>query len=323
MTNSQPLLFIVGLPRSGTKLLMNLLNNHSQIFIASELQFLPYLVRRSVEYGPLDQFDNFQQMYADISKTYYFFKWAERGHTPLTAEEWYEKCLAYDLDSVVREFIRSEMGAPENGEVALGDKSPNVIYDMSLMQKGFQDARYIHIVRDVREGALSAKKAWKKNMFRYAQRWNDALAGIDPGLTGNDKRWLEIRYEDLIQNPESVMRRISGFLGIPYSDNLVQLSNPSENLGEATGRTDIVATNTHKYLNELSPAQRRRIEAIAGKMLLKHGYTLEFEPKTIRVSAWKMKSYQYSDAMNRLVFDKQHGRSPAALLKGLCSSLRK
>ena len=54
-------IFIVGMPRSGTKLLREILNNHSLIAIPdNESHFIPYLYDRLDKYGDLKNLNNFK-----------------------------------------------------------------------------------------------------------------------------------------------------------------------------------------------------------------------------------------------------------------------
>ena len=73
-------LFIVGLPRSGTKLLRSLLNNHPEIGIpGAESQFLPYLYRRWAQFGDLSDSAKFHNFYAYATKLPYFVYMRQQG----------------------------------------------------------------------------------------------------------------------------------------------------------------------------------------------------------------------------------------------------
>mgnify|MGYP000529984615 CR=1 FL=1 len=56
-------LFIVGMPRSGTKLLRDLLNQHPKIHIAEiETHFLPFWFSQWKEFGDLSEKENFYSL---------------------------------------------------------------------------------------------------------------------------------------------------------------------------------------------------------------------------------------------------------------------
>ena len=60
----RPAVFIIGIPRSGTTLLRNLLNRHPAIrLLTNETQFLPYWVSRWNEFGDLSNPEDFLSFY--------------------------------------------------------------------------------------------------------------------------------------------------------------------------------------------------------------------------------------------------------------------
>lgn len=86
-------LFIVGMPRSGTKLLRSLLNNHSKISIPnSETEILPYWATYWKEYGDLTDFANFEKFYEKVRQSSFFYYMARhKGHC-ISAQEWHKAC---------------------------------------------------------------------------------------------------------------------------------------------------------------------------------------------------------------------------------------
>ena len=81
-------IFIIGCPRSGTTLLQRMLDAHPEIAIAPETHFMQYFWQRRVEYGDLNQDDNFQQLLAQITTSPEF---AETG-----INEHYFRQVAWD-----------------------------------------------------------------------------------------------------------------------------------------------------------------------------------------------------------------------------------
>lgn len=322
MDNIPKLLFLLGLPRSGTTLLMQLLNNHSKMFLTSELQFTPYLVRKHSDYGDLSIQQNFNKMYEDLSGSYYVLKRKAAGKTILSATEWYSRCETYDLTTVLREFIRFEMeGAGEN--IVLGDKSPNYLYDLQPILAAFPEAKFIHVVRDARESAYSAQNAWKKNIFRYAQRWNDALRVLNDQLDAGSDRILEVKYEDLIREPEQMMRQLSEFIGVDFEESMVALKAPTDAFGAAQGQTRILSTNVEKYKQAFSPRVQEKMESIAHEMLLHYGYPVEYAKKSRRLSSLSMRTFQMLDVFNRLMFDLKDKRGLVTAVKNNVASLKR
>ena len=73
-------IFIIGMPRSGTKLLRALLINHPNIGIPSiETEFLPYWVKNWNKFGDLSQWSIFKKFYQTVISFPYFIYMRENG----------------------------------------------------------------------------------------------------------------------------------------------------------------------------------------------------------------------------------------------------
>ena len=123
------------------------------------------------------------------------------------------------------------------------------------------DGRVVHIVRDVRDYCLSIHQAWRKDMLRAAQRWVDRIDAVV------SEEVLQVRYEDLLENPEGELRRVCDCLDLEFEPGMVELEHSVENLGDARGKIGIQSGNRSKYLESMDPKLRERIEALAGPTL--------------------------------------------------------
>lgn len=305
----QKILFIVGFPRSGTKLLRRILNNHPDVFIASELLFLPYLLDNWDRYGDLSDIGNFRTMYGDVTRTLYFKVREKEGIPLFSVQEWYAACETFDPTGVLASLIRHETEAPSGDGIWLGDKSPNYTTHLDQIKGGLPDAKIIHIVRDVRDAALSARKIWGKNMYRYAQQWADGMRVLhkDFELIRHEDR-LELRYEDLLSEPLENVARITEFLGLEFYESMISLDKPSENFGDAKSTVGILSGNTGKYRTQLTEKQRQIIEPICSEVLRRYGYDVQAGPMHRRLSVSRMTWYMILDILNRMRFDLRIGR---------------
>jgi hypothetical protein len=320
MQDKRNVVFIIGFPRSGTKLLRAILCNHRSIFITHELLFLPYLIEKWAAYGDVSQFSKFQWMYDDVMRTYYFVEKRNRGARIIGAEEWYERCRAFDILGVLLPIIQYETSAPELPGIWLGDKSPNYTTHVSLIKKAIPEAKFIHIIRDVRDTALSARKVWNKNIYRFVQRWADDIRELQKILRQMpDADRIEVRYEDLVRHSEMTLTRILSFLGLDYDPAMLKLQKPSENFGDARDRVAVVSSNTEKYKNSLRAMEIRRLESICWDVLRHYGYQTGEYPALKRIPHWKMSWFMCCDVVNRLVFDYKQGHSIGFIMKSIIS----
>lgn len=295
-------LFIVGMPRSGTKLLRSLLNKHPRISIpAVESEFLPYWIKNWKKFGSLSDRYAFKNFYSKVTNSAYFFYMKEKGNL-IEENFWYNYCKNYTVKGIYEALIRHDAAAPYKSNIIWGDKSPSYIRYLPLLKANFPKSRFIHIVRDARDYCLSINKAWNKNMLRAAQRWYDDITKLEYDSKRLYIEYLEIRYEDLIVQPVSVLKEICIFLNIPYSEDMSFLSKPSENLGDAKGLNQIRQNNFNKYKKEMDEAVRRKIEDITWPLLVSHGYQVTQGCKKKHINRYMLQYYQVKDGINLLKF---------------------
>lgn len=308
-------LFIVGMPRSGTKLLRSLLNQHPRVCILEiETEILPWLARHVGEYGDLSDPGNFKRLYDQVTKFPFFLYRTDEGKV-IDATKWHSACANYEVHGIFEALVRIDTGTKCDTDVIWGDKSPSYINNISLISSLFPQAKIIHIVRDVRDFCLSIHQAWGKDMLRAAQRWVDGISAAKNAGAGLGDRFLEIRYEDLLTDTAKVMNMICRFLGIDFVLAMTTLVKPSENIGSAKGLTVVMKENTGKYAILLPGNKLLRIEQIAGQLLQQYGYELVHPLQTTqRLSKTEMLIRQFKDGVS-LVRDESRQR-------GLIGALR-
>lgn len=293
-------LFIVGMPRSGTKLLRSLLNNHNDIFIPEiESLFIPQLLKK---YGNRSlSSEMVDEVIDSLQNSLFFF--------------YYSKSKSFNFDLLrqegvaVKELIDiffEEVARLENKNVKfLGDKSPNYIFEMNLLMGFYPNAKFIHIVRDPRDYALSMKKTWNKNMYRAAYRWSEAMSRLYRISQKKEerRRIVEIKYEDLIQSPKNTLQSVCKFLGLEFHPSMLELSQSVELIGDAR-ESEIESANSQKYLSELSEREQLKIEKLTAKFLKYYAYPI---PNGIihssEVSKFKKLYWKVSDVCNLIRFN--------------------
>lgn len=90
------------------------------------------------------------------------------------------------------------------------------------LAKLWPDAKFIHLVRDPRDVAISNMTlGWSGHYYTSSESWIDAERAWErlSGHLNEDKRF-DIRYEDLVATPEAELKRLCRFLGLPYSDRM-------------------------------------------------------------------------------------------------------
>lgn len=142
-------------------------------------------------------------------------------------------------------------------------------------------SRFIHIVRDGRDVAASQLRdqQWGySSVDDAAQGWITLLDSVErlrPTI-----ELMEIRYEDLVLNPEHVMKRILKFLAAPWSERVLHhhvhdhalFAHPHDHPSINEVRQPINADAIGRYRNDLSSHECARFEQLAGRHLWKHRY---------------------------------------------------
>ncbi len=289
-------LFIVGMPRSGTKLFRDLCNQHSQINIpVFETHFFPFLVKKfgyNFEKSKLTP----ESLLLYIESTTFYFNMKDNGYK-LTLEKIKRDVNTSDWYSVFAFILEHFAPKANNDFTYIGDKTPNYIYHLQLIKKIFKEAKIIVMIRDPRDNSLSMNKTFNKNLFRAAINWRIGILKMLSDIKNFENDVCLIKYEDLLNQPDQTMRDFCSFVGLEFEKNMLSLSRPTEKIGLTKGKTHIVSDNFNKYKKELSATQIKSIEELCYDMLIKW-YSAEFAHALIQKSKIYIKLLKLQDGIN-------------------------
>ena len=177
-----------------------------------------------------------------------------------------------------------------------GDKTPGYVKHTRAVQDLLPEARFIHIIRDGRDVAVSLIEEWRASgrvmsVTRAAERWVSKIS-VGREQARELRFYLEVRYEDLVLDSESVLRRICDFIDLPWHPDMLEYHRSApERVAElvapdATG-TLSAAKRQAKHAWTSSPPEASRIarwrtemsadalseyERVAGRLLAELGY---------------------------------------------------
>lgn len=166
----------------------------------------------------------------------------------------------------------------------VGDKDPRLIDFFPEIDRFVPKARVIHVVRDPRDVLLSRREAawsrgrsdWSHILAYHAQMKRAIRTG--PGLLG--RRYMEVHYEELLQQPETVLSRLCEFVGISFDPAMLSFGEGANDLvgedewqwkKETTG--PLMQDNMRKWKGELSERTRRLVEETCIVPFPELGYT--------------------------------------------------
>lgn len=288
-------LFIVGRPRSGTKLLRSMLNEHPRIAIPiSETNFIPSLVERFGVLSPLARPERFDAFFYEFSRSVFYQRRAHAGFV-LTADELRRSADLNSWASVFEAILRYYAPAAPSSDVIWGDKSPSYLTSIALLRQLYPAARFIHIVRDPRDQALSAKEAWGKHLLRSAEQWRRQTLIAHRQGTALGQDYVEVRFEDLVDKPEAVVTALCQFLDVKYVDGMIRLSVSHENKGSAAGALRVVSRASGRYASRLTERTVRRIDEIVAPAAQEFGYSPDPPAKYRPLPEWQATLYRAHD----------------------------
>ena len=234
----RPFPFIVGLPRSGTSLITQMLHSHPDIAFPGETHFFPRIVELCAT--ATDPRNVFAETLL-TSKSWPGFQ--------INVEKFTQRVHAlepFDLGSGLR--IVYELYAAQHGKQRWGDKTPPNAYHMTMIQDVLPEARFIHIVRDGRDVALSVKDLWfGPNTFEEAAAWWVMLMWRARGQVENLRFYYELRYEDLVLKTEETLRDVCEFIDLPWDSAMLNYPEKFEELSvDCRGVKELAATELRR-----------------------------------------------------------------------------
>ncbi len=161
---------------------------------------------------------------------------------------------------------------------------------MDIVDQVFDLPRVVHLVRDGRDVALSLieAKGWGPiGVYGAARWWSSRVDKLQEYANVNmNGRYLELKYEELTQEPIQSFERIARFYGIYEEHRHARLAECVR----------IKKRNTEKWRTRLSLSDLQLFEQVAGDTLRTNGYELtdmEVEP----LPAWRGTVYMLHDAV--------------------------
>lgn len=260
-------IFVGGVPRSGTTLLRVILDTHPRIFCGTELRVVQALAT----------------LWAS----------AERHARPLLAQ-------AYALDG---EYVRKvfadlivsflEPAWRASGKARVAEKTPSNLQVFAELRLLFPHSPLIHVIRDVRDVVASRLERDKITARlpidtvavarERAREWTAAMTIrrrilADANLS---RTYFEVRYEDLVHVPESVLVSLFEFLGEVFDPAVLDFHRVRRNVAgteewsaEAVSRP-IFADSIGRWQKSLGQEELWAVLDETGEVLAELGYAHE------------------------------------------------
>jgi len=269
----QPIL-LLSTERSGSNLVRSILNTHPQISA-------PHPLETAYPWGkvvaPADMRDDrARKLLRDIliNKNYSFHPL----ETSVSIDDVYETYRNLDKEHSlfdVQKSLYTEY-ADEEGCSAWASKYPALWDCLDEVFDYYQDPKFVYLVRDARDVVLSFKTS---NVGRYhpyfnAKRWyEEQTKGIELLENHGESVYL-LRYKDLLQDPDSVVRSMCESLDMEYDERMLYYYETDEAKAASESAqvfenltSPIMSDNYDKFREQLPDEEVKITEKIAGDAL--------------------------------------------------------
>jgi hypothetical protein len=289
-SSENPYVFIVGCPRSGTTLLGRIVDAHPNIAVLHESRWIPSwyqngvgldpdgcvteeLVSKLTEYKRFPTLDLDAQLLEELIST----------HEPMSYAQF--TTALFDLYGRRR------------GKRLVGDKTPRYVRDIPTLHELFPAARFVHIIRDGRDTALSIM-AWANagrtvgSFSTYAREpvattalwweWQvrlgrDARASLSPRL------YREVRYESLVADPGDTCRDRCELLGVAFDDSMLRFHEGKSVYAPGLDAKKAwlpITSGLRDWRSQMTESELESFEASSGELLEALGYERAMSPSS-------------------------------------------
>jgi hypothetical protein len=287
-----PMPVVVGCPRSGTTLLAVMLDSHPQIAMPPETAFLPELHVLVGREGAALRREFFARLTTD--------RWSVSNWNDIGIDKdayWRRLCALQTFSITGGLRLLYGMYADGLGKRLYGEKTPADSHCMPQIEAYLPEARFIHIVRDPRDVVLSLRRTTAgRSVERTAQIWVD-MVWVARASAKRVGHYHEVRYEDLVLEPEAELRRICAFLELDYESTMLDYrASGARHIGHLgdrllpDGRAKVpheLRARLHESLaqplrkdrvqnwrQQMSADDRATVEAVAAPLMRELGYDI-------------------------------------------------
>ena len=275
---SRPL-FIGACPRSGTTLLRVMLDNHPDLAMPHETNFVRPLWWRRIRFGNLRDQANRRRVAEWI-----FTDGSTRGGRlrggRVSREDAIRRVAAAPptVGSIVQACL--ELYAELHSKPRWGDKRPSYSGFIGMLFAMFPHAQYINVVRDPRAAAASQiPMPWSKPdvaLPAAIARWEAAIARTDHFARSlRPDQLLDLRYEDMVADPHATLERVCGFAGLRAGGAVATMIGKRRGALRGSHRVvsePITTAAVERWRERLEPREVALVEAATAPLLERFGY---------------------------------------------------
>jgi len=248
-------IFVMGAMGTGTTLLRLVLDSHDHIAIPPETGFMrAYKAHRFIP-----------------------FKWTGRNWAKRLG--WSDEELDEELGAFYERIFQRYVET--HGKRRWGEKTPLHIWHWDAMARVFPDAVFVAIVRHPGGSMASNMNRWRFSLDRATSHLERYTREMLRQSAHYADRTVMIRYEELLLQPETVMRELLEWLGEPWSDavlehHVVQADRGGKIVVEGRNRVSdpLDVSRIDRWKSTIDEAGREAVVGRVGRLPELLGYSM-------------------------------------------------
>ncbi len=276
-----PPFFIVSSGRSGTTLLRAMLIQNPTVHIPPEFKLIRNLYlqfQRIHRYLPWHY--TVRLFGATVAASSSVLWWE------MTLQDFYAKATALSphqrsLANLIHTFYQCHAQKVKPTATRWGDKTPLNSRHLVEINRLFPEAKIVHVLRDGRDVVASIHElGWHTSLGVTCDAWLSNMKAVSDCPQRNHKgRFLEIRYERLVSDPEEILRQLCEFIGLDYRSDMFNFHQHPERLGHEAEQAHhkglarpLNADSIGRWRNRLNTAEQQYVIERLGPTLAALGY---------------------------------------------------
>jgi len=255
---------------------------HPNIFVPHPPHIMKFFTPIVHKYGDLKKDTNFKKLITDVCRLVELHPY--RWEIKPDREKVFANAKDRNLINIYFEIYNQYL--EHIGKTRWACKSTFMIEHVQEILNYYPDAKFIYMVRDGRDVAVSSKSSIFNhfNIYYIAKRWKkEQETGLQWMEKLSSKQILLLKYEDLITEPESMIQNVCTFLNERYDEKMLQYHNSSEaaksgslSISWKNTSKPVIRNNKEKFNISLSNKEIEIFEAIACLQMSKLGYQLTY-----------------------------------------------
>ena len=238
INNPKKIIFILGMPRSGTTLIEQIISSHSKVYSSGELPYLSLILKNNF-------FENKKIIENKAISTLGDVEICKK-----LSEQYFAFINNYGIS---QDYVT--------------DKAPLNFLWIGFIKILFPDSKIIHSMRDSKDNCISLYKNTfdgsldfcytEKELGNYYNLYKDLMNFWSEKIPN---QFLDVKYENLINNSEHEIKKIIDYCGLNWEDNCLNFANsknPIKTVSVGQARMPIYKTSLKSsqkfkpYLKEL------------------------------------------------------------------------